>query len=398
MAEPIVSQHTLCSANASLRVENSTGLNDVLSEVPFTDNEDVFATMILVERYTLPILCVFGLVGNTLSTVTFLRQPLRKAPCSLYLAARGVSDNGFLFSLLMIWTSSTFQLRLSQVQGVCQTIIFTTYLCGCVSVWLCVFITFENFLLIQNPFFCRRVPCDIVSKICIVALVILSVGFYHISLWIVNEDCSHNPEYMVLTQVLVYTDTLLTLVIPTVVIFILLTLIAYKVVQILHIRRLHHNLLEKIENDHRPTKQIVPIAKVTKMLFVVSLTFCALNVPSHAIRLRILIESVTTGAPSATMLQRTLQSIFFLLYYLSFSINIIVYASFGSNFRRTFRKTFCRSLNGVRRRNVPNEAVNSVRHRRSSVYLNLDTNDNTRQCLITTDDNFCHSQISVRLV
>lgn len=392
-----ISRSELSSNNESVHIlptiHNNSDNN--FSEFSYMKVDPALATMVQVERFTLPVICIFGLVGNTLSTITFLRQPLRRAPCSLYLAARGLSDNGFLFSLLMIWLSSTFNLRLSQVRGVCQTIVFMTYLCGCVSVWLCVFITFENFLLIHKPFFCRRPSNDGISKACIFVLLFLSIGFYHISLWSIKEDCTHNPAFTGLTQVLVYTDTLLTLVIPTVIIFILLSVIAYKVLQILHIRRLHSNLMEKLANSQRPSKQVIPIAKVTKMLFVVSLTFCALNVPSHAIRLQLMIETFTKGGTEPPSMHRILQSIFFLLYYLSFSINILVYASFGSNFRRTFIKTFLKSPKPRTSRLIPTEALNLVNHRQCSTNLHLDTLDtiDTRQCLMNTEE-FRQSQIS----
>ena len=134
---------------------DSFRLEDV-SDISFSQDYESYTTMISVERFTIPFVCVFGLVGNTMSTIVFLQRKLRKAPCSFYLACRGISDNGFLFSLLMTWMSSTFDMRLSQVKGVCQTIVFMTYVCGCVSVWLCVFITFENFMLIHSPFVARR--------------------------------------------------------------------------------------------------------------------------------------------------------------------------------------------------------------------------------------------------
>ena len=395
MADTLLGYNGLQNHNATLR--NDTGYGDLSSEIYTGTGNSAMAAIIMVEKVALPVICLFGLIGNTLSTMTFMRQSLRRAPCSLYLAARGISDNGFLLSLFMIWVSSTFNLRLSQIRGVCQSIVFITYLCGCVSVWLCVFITFENFLLIHKPFLCRGGASDNVSKICIGILVLVSIGIYHMSLWTVNTDCSHNPEYVTLTEVMVYTDTLLTLVIPTLVIFVLLSVIAYKVLRILHIRRLHSTLIEKLTNGKRPSKQVIPIAKVTKMLFVVSLTFFALNVPSHAIRLRILIETFTKGGTATPMIQRTLQSVFLLMYYLSFSINIIVYATFGSNFRRTFMNTFYRRRKPRSSRFMPREAVNRVHHRRVSINFNLDyldTND-TRQCLMNTED-LPNSQLSIQ--
>ncbi|XP_052783144.1 somatostatin receptor type 2-like [Mya arenaria] len=239
--------------------------------------DPIYNAVIVVEKITIPVICVFGLVGNTLSTLTFLRIPLRRAHCSIYLAVRGMSDNGFLISLLMTWVSSVFELRLSRLKGVCQAIIFTTYVCGCVSVWLCVFITVENFLLIKNPIMARRMCRDIIAK-----------------------------------------------------------------------------------------QNILPIAKVTKMLFVVSLVFFALNLPSHAIRLWLLVNYFIKGQSSTTTTTATIQSAFQILYYTSFSINIIVYAIFGSNFRRLFRTTFCRYQPPTVSTQVQTDVVTLGRMRRQS--------------------------------
>ncbi|XP_052784436.1 rhodopsin-like [Mya arenaria] len=275
----------------------NTSVNQSIG-IPFIMNDPVYHAVLNVEKYTLPVICVFGLLGNSLSSITFLKLPLRRAPCSLYLAVRGFSDNGFLLSLLLPWISGTFDLRLSQVKGVCQTIIFMSYVCGCVSVWLCVFITFENFLLIHNPFTARKVCCDCISKISTVLLVLFALALYSISLRIMNGDCSPNRNLTELTQILVYSDSLFTLVIPTVIICVLMAVIAYKVLHILQIRKKHTKLSNVIIRDNPSAtvhKRILPIAKVTKMLFVVSFVFFALNVPSHVIRLRILIGTFTKG-------------------------------------------------------------------------------------------------------
>ncbi|XP_045201927.2 C-C chemokine receptor type 1-like [Mercenaria mercenaria] len=366
MAETL---HTLPEDAASLL--NLTSRNDNCTDETClsatSSYNQSYTTMIKLEKYCLPVICILGLIGNSLSTITFLRKPLRNAPCSLYLAARGISDNGFLLSLFLIWTSSTFNLRLSQIKGVCQLIILMTYVCGCVSVWLCVFITTENFLLIHNPYIARRVCCNQISSVCIIILLLLAFGVYNISLWIINEDCSHNPSFSSLTQILVYSDTLLTLVVPTVIIFVLLSMIAYKMIKIIHVRKLHDSAMEQLTLNKQRPKKILPIAKVTKMLFVVSCMFFVLNVPSHVIRLMLLIGSFTKGERTAPAVQATIQVPFQLIYYISFSVNVCIYALFGSNFRKILKKTFCSWKNVTSERYTQTEAINLVRRRSHSI-------------------------------
>ncbi|KAH3696554.1 hypothetical protein DPMN_084029 [Dreissena polymorpha] len=371
MASDMHERHFLMKRlNASTTQANITSdnLGSCTTQSNINDDYHAYQTSVSVEKYCIPVICILGFLGNTFSTATFLRRPLAKAPCSLYLAVRGISDNGFLLSLMLTWVSSTFELRLSQVKVVCQCIIFLTYVCGCVSVWLCVFITFDNFILIPSPLSAKRVCCVRVSKICTTVLVLFTVAVYNTSLWVIHADCSHNTEYTRLTQFLVYTDTMLTLILPTVLIFTLLSVITYKVIHILHIRRIHMSLLEKADSQRLGvlSKTPIPVAKVTKMLFIVSLVFLGLNLPIHIIRLWLLVGTFTKGGVIAPILIATLQTAFQLLYYLSFSINIIVYAVFGSNFRRVFIKTFCCHCFNTKSAYSPTEAVNRVRHRRHS--------------------------------
>jgi len=353
-----ISRHSLPSAG------NSTDYSDFFH--PYVDDH-AYNTMVQVEKYVVPTVCVLGLIGNTLSTITFMRIPLRRAPCSLYLAVRGLSDNGFLLSLLLTWISSTFDLRLSQVRGVCQSIIYSTYVCGCVSVWLCVLITFENFMLIQSPHTARRMCRSVIAKVCTGVLICLIFIVYSPTLWIMNDTCRPKSDYASITQILVYSDTILTLVLPTVIIFLLLFVIAYKVLKILHIRKKFSDASENNNRDcstkTRRNKNVLPIAKVTKMLFVVSLVYFALTVPSHVIRLWIMVGSFTKGHHMTSITLATIQLAFQILYYTSFSINITVYAAFGSNFRRLFRQTFCRYENPSVSTFVQTEAINLVRTR-----------------------------------
>lgn len=379
--------HNITTFNASSGDEGAQNMaNDV------KDQTLANVITIEIEKYILPVICILGLIGNTLSTITFSRKQLRNSPCSLYLAIRGISDNGFLLGLFLVWTSSTFDLKLSHVKGVCQVTIFTTYVCGCVSVWLCVFITFENFLLIQSPFSAKRICCKLVTRICVAVLILAAFGIYNTSLWIINEDCYHKPGFSAMTQVLVYTDTLLTLVLPIVIIFCLVSVISYKLTKILHIRRRHSSMMEKIAHV-RPIKPIIPIAKVTKMLFVVSLVFFLLNVPSHVIRLMLLIGSFTKGHNTASNLQGAIQSVLQLLYYLSFSVNFFVYWIFGSNFRKMFKKTFCTREQPSCDIHTPTEAVNLVRQRRHSINGAIQDIQNEAFLMIPNMDavKHCHS-------
>ena len=176
-------------------------------------------------------------------------------------------------------------------------------------------------------------------------------------LWISKPDCSHNRNYPGLTQALVYIDTLLTLVIPSILIAILMTAVLCNLVSTYQRRQ---RLNRKPQSKDKSKSDGPPAAKVTKMLFIVSLLYFVLNIPSHVIRLEILVNNFIKGRTQISIVERAMQTAFQFLYYLSFDVNIVVYHKFGRNFQNSFRKTFCR-LHGDRGdNNDSGEAINMV--------------------------------------
>ena len=285
-----------------------------------------------IQTYVLPSICIFGLICNTLALITFVQKPLRNKSCSLYLAVRSLSDNGFLATLLMIWMSGTFQLKLGSILGICQVIVFFTYVCGCISVWLVVFVTAENYIRICHPFNVPRLCTTKYAKILIGILSIVTLGFYNFPLWISEPDCSPSPVYYEVTQAFIYTDTLLTFIIPVLLVAVLMTSIFCSLLRSYSWRGKY-----SIPSAQRVRN---PMAKITRMLLAVSVIFFLMNIPSHVIRLQILINSFLQGYTLATPFEGVVQTITYQIYYLSLGINLVVYLVFGSQFREVFKQTF----------------------------------------------------------
>ena len=350
----VVSKDFCNSSSFHTTVNNSSSEHGITTQDPFVN------VTVLIEIYCLPVICVFGLVGNTLSSITFFRNPLRKTSCNLYLAARSISDNGFLLALLLTWISGVFDLKLGRVKGICATIVFLTYICGCMSVWFVVFLTLENYVRICHPFCVKSVCSKRLARLLTSGLCVFALAVYNTPLWISNSDCSHNYKYHEITQALVYTDTLLTLVIPSVLITILMTAITFRLIKMFQRRQ---RLRRSAEMKGRSIRDEHPVAKVTKMLFIVSLTFFVLNIPSHIIRMYILLNSFIKGQSKSPNIERAIQTLFQQLYYLSFSVNVIIYFIFGRNFRVAFKKTFFCKVSGSSPDRTSAEAVNLVHTR-----------------------------------
>lgn len=311
------------SMNTFSGIENKSLTGNITEEYI---SEPFHPVTTFIEQYTIPIICHLGIIGNTLSTAVFLQKPLRKSSCCIFLAARGVSDNGFLSTLFVIWISQTFGLQLGKLSSSCKMIIFMSYVCGCVSVWLVVFVTLENYIRTCKPFIVKRICRRRTAQISVVFLCIISICLYSFPFWAMNIDnCEPIPYYHNVVQALIYIDTVITLVVPLLFIVCLMTAIVCDLIKSYSVR--------KRTTTHRNQN---PLAKVTKMLLAVTLTFFCFNLPSHAYRLTIMISSIVQRKErkSFSIHDEAIQQTTLLMSYLSFSTNIIVYTIFGSNFRK----------------------------------------------------------------
>ena len=320
-----------------------------------------------IEACLLPAICTVGLISNTLALITFLQKPLRNKSCSVFLAGRSVSDNGFLGTLLLIWISGKLRLGLGSVLGICQVMLFLTYVCGCISVWLVVFVTAENYIRICHPFLVQRLCTTKCAKIIIFVLTLITLVIYNFPLWISQPDCSPNNAHLAVTQAFIYADTLVTLVVPVI-------LMAGLLVSILCSLIGSYNLRGKYST---PSVQRRPnlLAKVTKMLLAVSVIFLLMNLPSHVIRLQILINSFLPGYQDATYFEGLVQTITYQIYYLSLGINLLVYLAFGQQFRQVFKQTFfkCKAddING-NAKTTTNERLTALKVNKISTTVNAD--------------------------
>lgn len=291
-----------------------------------------------IEQYTIPVICIFGLLSNSLASVVFLQKALRKSSCSIFLAARGFSDNGFLSTLLIIWISRTFALQLGMVEGACMVSVFLSYVCGFISVWLMVFVTIENYIRICRPFIVNTICTTFIAKVSVAVLCCIAVCFYNFPFWAMTPDrCISYARYYSTVQAFIYTDTVITLVVPLICITILLSAISCQLVK----------SYKRSKSTRTTSGSVNPMAKVTKMLLAVTMAFICLNLPSHVYRLWLMISSFVNQNGEKgqySLLQEAIQQITLLVYYLSLSTNIAVYIVFGSRFRDVLGRICCKVL------------------------------------------------------
>ncbi|XP_048247253.1 thyrotropin-releasing hormone receptor-like isoform X2 [Haliotis rufescens] len=301
-----------------------------------------------VHLVAIPAIAIIGTISNLLAFFTFISKPLRRTSCSLYLAARSLSDTGFLLSLLATWIGDATTFQLYHRDGMCQIVLFLTYFCGFLSVWLVVLITVENYIRICHPFTVGRFCTVQKAKGFIFGLSVTGVVLYHFPLWISavldypggKRYCNYIQKYVTITRMFTYGDMFLTLVIPSIAIILLMVGITYSLITSLKRQKRLKQNSERVKSQRPNGKKSggsssSPQAKVTKMLSAVSFIFLVLNLPSHAVRLRVVILTYE-GEPQQPNIDQMLQVIFQILYYLSFAVNLGVYLACGDNFRKVF--------------------------------------------------------------
>ena len=249
-----------------------------------------------VQTVLVPLIFLFGVLGNLLAIGCFLSQSLRSTSCGLYMAAKCTSDTAFLASLFIMWLYRV-HVDVVNVQGVCQLTVFISYVSGFVSVWLVLAITYENYIRVCCPYLTKIRCTRRVALVLTAIIVVFALVFYSFALWttkVLGEGpeeplCMSLLKFKDVLMVMTFIDTVITLVLPC---LIIVPLDAAALVAIFQAydrkSRLHDTLLGNNSNPHSFQKSME--AKVAKFLLTVSLTFLLLHTPGHLIRLKLLVN------------------------------------------------------------------------------------------------------------
>ena len=233
--ETLLVMSMLDSSNFSSENVNTTeiNLNDSPANVTASFN---FALKCLdfFNFYYLAVIIIFGMVGNILNFLVFTRTHLKLRSSSYYLAALALADLGFLLTLLVVWLNHV-GVDLFNRQGFCQALVYTSSVCSCLSVWLIVAFTIERLIAVQYPLQ-RPYMCTVRrAKIIISVLTLTTLTCHVYSLFTAGitdagpdgkSICDLLPAYYRFMHVVNLLDTVLTLVIPFILIVVMNTLIA----------------------------------------------------------------------------------------------------------------------------------------------------------------------------
>ncbi|KAH6923731.1 hypothetical protein HPB50_005797 [Hyalomma asiaticum] len=323
----------------------------------------------------MPIVIYLGLLGNLLSLVTFCFPKLRSRTSSLYMGALAVSDSCFLMVLSIAWINE----RGINVYryGLCVVTVFFTSAFSCWSVWLTVSFTAERFVAVRYPLWkLQSSSSDRRPRLVIGATAFFSVALNAPLLLFVqvgdgeSSDCSIHPEYESALYYLNIVDTVLTFIVP----FLLITYMNFMIghaIYLFYLRYKKQRGLSEIQMECRDTGSSPSrhhgdtlVSKdgtitatsgggiahatqisVTRMLLLVSTVFIILNLPSYVMRIYVFLLSLghyELPDTSHDSLPYVLQRYFMLLYYTNFAINFVLYNASS----RMFRVTLCEYMQG----------------------------------------------------
>lgn len=298
------------------------------------------------DLFFVPVIIVFGIVGNILSLVIFSTPRLNVLSSSVYLSALAVADTGFLVGVLFSWLSN-LGLPLYHYQGFCQTFVYLTFVCSFLSAWYIVAFSAERLVVVLFPLRRATLCTPARAKIVVISLAILAAVMYNFAFWTTSVQdvfgerlCMQITRFTPMLMVISKVDTIVTLVLP-------FTAIACINGRIICISTRLGNVGANNEScNNQPSggsgesltvhsRRRTNQAKITRMLLVVSTAFLILNLPFHSIRLYPVIYQLfhrEAFIPSR-FLQR-LQTFFMYVFYINYSINFVLYSICGQNFRQ----------------------------------------------------------------
>ncbi|KAK0065367.1 mu-type opioid receptor [Biomphalaria pfeifferi] len=310
----------------------------------YTAHRKFYDTVWDVQMYFIPLICFLGILGNLASVAVFLAGTMKKKSCIMYLTTKCISDTVFLAGLSIVWLD-LIDIRWFHRQGVCQMVIFITYVSGFFSVWLVVLVTVENYIHICHPNAVTTFCTPGKARAALLVLGIFAIFCYNFPLWttysrtmVSRRQCLPIPEFSLFNEGLTYFDTIITLVLPSFLILLFMTAIFSSLIAAYWKNKKGRSSGQPGHVKHFCSS---PYGRLTVMLTAVSITFITLHTPSHIIRLRLLLGQLLGRGP--TMSQFLLQRLFELFYYINFALNSGIYLMFGKSFRGVFTKFFlCR--------------------------------------------------------
>lgn len=203
------------------------------------------STRIIAFKNAVDILNVFGLaviiflgcMGNILSLIVFCTSNLKWQSSTVYLVFLNCVDTIFLFCLIITWLGF-LDVHLIHNHGLCQMTIYLSYISGFLSVYAVVSFTFERWIVVYFPLkrtsWCtRKRACMVVSSLTLFSLLIYTYAIWGYGLIGLGNSgisvCMTIPRFYTYVRIMTILDSVITLILPSLIIIVLNVCIAIKI-------------------------------------------------------------------------------------------------------------------------------------------------------------------------
>ncbi|TKR89173.1 hypothetical protein L596_013314 [Steinernema carpocapsae] len=165
-------------------------LNDEAQDLPEMDEESsqMLFSLSLMCTLVMVIMCMAGVVGNSLSLFIFTRPSFRKRSINVLLAALSASDLCLCLLAIPVFSISQLQALVPSLSKLvaANVLIFAypvTLMLQSMSVWMLVTITIDRYLAVCHPF-TVRIYCTTTRALITIGLIVLfAVGYNFVRFW-----------------------------------------------------------------------------------------------------------------------------------------------------------------------------------------------------------------------
>ncbi|XP_013068062.2 uncharacterized protein LOC106056042 [Biomphalaria glabrata] len=203
---------------------------------------EIPAVVHLFNHYIVPATCLFGVLGNLLLLLYFLRASVRLQPCSQYWTALVCVDTLFLITKLLLSSMTRFTLLRSRLS--CQLIIYLSYNSSFLSAWFVVFMMAEKTIVVCVPLRASRVCTRKKSILVMISASALSMILYSYSFFTIGHyegECVVSSYWYNFLTIVTYLDSCIVFVVP----FVGVVALNATIILVLRGMRLHHNVYNR---------------------------------------------------------------------------------------------------------------------------------------------------------
>nr|KAG5706374.1 hypothetical protein BaRGS_033135 [Batillaria attramentaria] len=225
--------------------------------------------------------------------------------------------------------------------------VYMTYTCSFLSAWYLVLLMLDRYVTVCHPFHAPKLCTKRNARWAIGAVTVFSLLLYLHSFFTTNvivssleSPCTQNDRYMSFLAIFTYVDFVATFALPVTLILVLNMRI---ILAVRNFRRRHQPLRQNMDTQGRGNVIVSVMSqaqvRATKMLVWVATVFLVLYLPSHALRLYVLIRVQLEGPIYSDELMLA-QQICQFFYYINFAVDFVVFSVTSKSFRRSI----CRFL------------------------------------------------------